>query len=225
MSEIAVTEEEVPEAWKKRDAEMRRIQAAEEADRARARAAELAKVKTTLGIPEKFLALADAEQLAATETLQEVQRGKFEILVLAGDPGRGKTVAAAWWLLQGLQGVQARNRPLFVTAARLSRWERYDGAEMDKLLLASRLVIDDLGNEFNDTKGNFLAVLDEVVADRVANHRPTVITTNLAPEVFKARYGERVRDRIRESGRFQTFAGDSFRGRQMGLLPQEDGLR
>jgi DNA replication protein DnaC len=80
-------------------------------------------------------------------------------------------------------------------------------------LFASRLVIDDLGEEFNDTKGNFLAVLDEAVSDRIANLRPTVITTNLDVEAFKLRYGARVTDRIRGSGRWFAVAGESMRGR------------
>lgn len=190
--------------------------AAGEAARAKEAAARLAREKHAIGIPVKFRELADGPGLQPTQALSEVRRGGFEILVLAGDVGRGKTVAAAWWLIEA---AAARRRPLFVSAARLSRWERYDPAEMDRLLLASRLVIDDLGEEFNDTKGNFLAVLDETIADRVANRRPTVITTNLtAVDMFGAkpedggRYGIRIRDRIRESGRWQSFAGPSMRG-------------
>ena len=83
---------------------------------------------------------------------------------------------------------------------------------MARLLEASRLVIDDLGEEFNDTKGNFLAVLDETISDRVANERPTVITTNLDVDKFRDRYGRRITDRIRGDGRWVAFAGESMRG-------------
>jgi DNA replication protein DnaC len=194
---------------------MRAEVAAREAEKTKYEAVALERAKATIGVPEKFLAII-ASGLRDTPAMGEVKKGGFHVLVLAGDVGLGKTAAASWW---ALEGIRDRHRPLFVTAARLSRWERYDVAEMDRLLLASRLVIDDLGNEFSDTKGNFLAVLDETISDRVANHRPTVITTNLTPEAFVGRYGERVRDRIRESGRFQIFAGESLRGRQLGLLP------
>jgi len=166
----------------------------------------LRKAKDAIGIPARFRDVAEGS-MAETEALAEVRRGGFELLVMAGDVGRGKTVAASWWLLQAAH----LRRPVFVSAARLSRWDRYDNEAMDRLLLASRLVIDDLGEEFNDTKGNFLAVLDETISDRVANRRPTVITTNLTLETFTERYGIRVRDRIRESGRWQSFKGSSMR--------------
>jgi DNA replication protein DnaC len=225
---VETEDEEIPEEWRKRDAEIREIQAAEAAEKERHRTAEFEKLKGEIGIPSKFLALVNG-RMDPTEAMAEVKKGGFDILVLSGDVGRGKTVAAVWWLLQA---IRERRRPLFVTAAKLSRWERYDGAEMDKLLGASRLVIDDLGNEYNDAKGNFLTLLDELVADRVANKRPTVITTNLTAEAFlgegdqPGRYGVRVRDRIKESGRFQEFAGASFRGggQQLGLLPAANGV-
>lgn len=207
-------DDDVPPEWRARDAAAKAGRAAEEEERKRLLAAEAEKLKAAIGIPAKFLALADSPSVRSTEAIAEVKRGDFEILVLAGDVGRGKTVAACWWLLQALREKRA---PLFLTSARLSRWERYDVAEMNRLFTASRLVIDDLGEEFNDTKGNFLAVFDETISDRVANRRPTVITTNLTAEVFFARYGLRVRDRIRESGRFQSFAGASLRGQQLGL--------
>ena len=103
--------------------------------------------------------------------------------------------------------------PLFVTSARLSRWDRYDRDEMNRLLRADRLVIDDLGSEYADVKGNFNAILDELVSDRHGNRRPLVITTNLNGEAFKARYDDRIADRIREVGRFVSIKWSSMRKR------------
>jgi DNA replication protein DnaC len=215
----------VPPEWAERDATARRIAAAEEAEKEKKRSVELEKVKLSTGIPAKFLKLVEAgvrETGPMAEALIEVRKAPFDILVLAGDVGRGKTSAASWWLMQALHD---RNRPLFVTGPRLARWERYDNAEMTKILSPCRLVIDDLGEEFNDTKGNFLTLFDEILADRAGNHRPTIITTNLLAPSFKLRYGQRVQDRIRESGRFQEFMGPSFRtGQQLGLLPATDGV-
>lgn len=203
-----MTHTETAEEPSDRDTWVRDQVAKQEASRARDEARRLSAAKDAMGIPAVFRELAEGPGLRQTEALTEVRRGSL-ILVLAGDVGRGKTVAASWWLLQAV----TQRQPLFVSAARLSRWDRYDRAEMDRLLLASRLVIDDLGEEFNDTKGNFLAVLDEAVSDRVANRRPTVITTNLTLEAFADRYGIRIRDRIREAGRWQNFAGTSMRGK------------
>jgi hypothetical protein len=98
-----------------------------------------------------------------------------------------------------------------VTAAHLARWPRYDNAEMDRLLKCRRLVLDDLGTEYMDEKGNFMAVLDEVIADRYANERPTLITTNLTVEEFRDRYKNRIADRIRDNGKFLSVVGDSRR--------------
>jgi DNA replication protein DnaC len=102
---------------------------------------------------------------------------------------------------------------MFVTAARLARWSRYDEAAMEKLLKAKRLVIDDIGTEFMDANGSYQALLDEIVNERYANKRPTLMTTNLEVQAFAARYGERVADRIRESGRFVFVGRDSLRGK------------
>ncbi len=212
MENAETAAEEVPPEWRERDAAARRKREAEEAQVKAAAAATVEALREATGVPLRFRQLAEA--VRTTEALSEVQRAEFEILVLSGDPGRGKTVAAAWWLLQHLDG---KRNSLFVSAARLSRWERYDRGEMDRLLLAPRLVIDDLGEEFNDTKGNFLAVLDETVCDRIANRRPTVITTNLTAELFFDRYGQRIRDRIREAGRFVVSAGASMRQRTLPL--------
>lgn len=173
-------------------------------------------------VPKQFAELLGACVLQPSDALVEIKRKSFEILVLAGKVGVGKSVAAAWWLLQdylpggagdneAMPSSRKAGRPLWVSAARLSRWSRYDDAEMDRLLVPRRLVIDDLYTEFADSKGNFLAILDEVVNDRMGNRRPLVITTNTDVEGFKDRYGERIVDRIREHGRFCTFAGESMR--------------
>ena len=75
------------------------------------------------------------------------------------------------------------------------------------------LVVDDLGSEYNDAKGFFSALLDEVIDCRYGAKLPTVITTNLDSSGFSARYGARVVDRIREAGRFINCGNTSLRGR------------
>lgn len=201
--------EDVPPEWRERDAAARAERIREEAEAQRQRLQAVSKLKVASGIPEMFLDIIEGSTFKPTVATSEVERAGFKILVLAGKPGNGKTVAACRWLLDGLH---AQRPPLFVTAARLSRWDRYNNAEMDRLLLAPRLVLDDLGEEYNDTKGNFLAVLDETVCDRLSNKRATIITTNLDVDQFTARYGVRIRDRIRESGRWVGFAEPSMRG-------------
>ncbi len=172
------------------------------------------------GVPARFVEIVEAGigQTEATEAAWQVIDG---VAVLSGDPGCGKTVAACAWLrdlivrpgaVVALEGYRGR-QPLFVTSARLSRWDRYDNEQMNRLLKADRLVIDDVGSEFADVKGNFNAILDELVSDRHGNRRPLIITTNLDGDAFKARYDERIADRIREVGRFVSIKAPSMRKR------------
>lgn len=178
-----------------------------------------------LGLAEKDLELIRADRLATTTLAVEALARAAIVTVLSGGPGTGKTTAAAWWLHAYVTDPECWNEvdswgsppkpkgiPVFVTAARLARWPRYNEAEMDRLIRAPRLVIDDLGAEFLDEKGSFRALIDEVVNERYANRRPTVITTNLDVEPFKDRYGERVADRIRESGKWMGLGKVSMRG-------------
>ena len=75
------------------------------------------------------------------------------------------------------------------------------------------LAIDELGTEPLDALGRWLADLDELVDARTARGRQTVATTNLSGTDFKARYGERIADRIRGSGRFIETRAASLRKR------------
>lgn len=146
------------------------------------------------------------------------------IIVLGGAPGTGKTVAGARWLERWIMDPTSWvgpdthfprlvGSPMFVTAALLSRWPRYEEGAMNKILRAPRLVIDDMGVEFMDANGSYLALLDELINERYTNSRPTVMTTNLAVGAFATRYGGRIADRIRQSGRFESVGNKSLRGK------------
>jgi hypothetical protein len=156
------------------------------------------------------------------------------ILVLAGSKGVGKTVAAGWVASQdpytwpqlpklmgpypsfsGPKGAMSwRVGPLFRDAVALSRVNRYKPEEVDELVSAATLVVDDLGVEFNDQKGAFASLLDEVVNSRYGNKLKTCLTTNLTAADFKARFGERIADRIREAGTWFEQGGVSLRGKR-----------
>jgi DNA replication protein DnaC len=171
------------------------------------------------GIPGKDIARLIAGELSDTGPLRHAREfldGDSVSLVVGGPRGCGKTVAASWAVSQGvapLLGWQGCGAPLFVDVSRLARVSRYSNDEMDELENASLLAIDDLGMEYNDAKGAFLATLDGLFNARYSNCRRTLITTNLTASRFRERYGERIADRIRESGRFVEIAGESMRGR------------
>lgn len=128
------------------------------------------------------------------------------ILVLSGGPGVGKTAAAAWWALHRPGPVQ------FVTAERYVTSSSYDGSR-DAWLHAEALVLDDIGVEYRDAKGNAASALDALVDEFYSCQRPLVITTNLDKDAFKGRVGPRIVDRVRECGGWRSFANaQSFRG-------------
>jgi DNA replication protein DnaC len=159
-----------------------------------------------IGIPPKDLALFQAGTITRTRAVEELEAPGV-LICLSGNPGSGKTTAAGYRLYLAGCG-------MFVKAARLSRWPRYDEAEMERLFTRNPIVIDDLGTEYQDAKGNFMAILDEVIDVRYDHSAPTIITTNLDATAFKERYGERIADRIRESGRFVSLSAASMRGKK-----------
>lgn len=125
--------------------------------------------------------------------------------VLSGEPGVGKTVAAAWWAL-------GFHTPMtFVRAATLARTSRYDAKAWEQWMHSRALCIDDLGAEYADTKGSFAVDLDELIDTFYADMRPLIITTNCKASVFKQRYGSRVMDRLAEAGAWSPVPGASLR--------------
>lgn len=189
-----------------------------------------------LGIPAKDVDALYAGSLRDTAALS-IARGWWEddssaILVLSGTRGCGKTTAAAWCVAQEPRENPFRdydmgrysghghrepraNRPrsrLFLDVTKLQRASRYDDEQMASIEYAATLAIDDLGMEYADAKGSFAALFDGLFNTRYAERLKTVITTNLTAQDFKARYGERVADRIREAGRFVELNEQSLRG-------------
>lgn len=145
---------------------------------------------------------------------------EWEILALCGPVGCGKTVAACKWLIDGIwleselkdgSTDPMANAGHFVSGAGLARWNRYDAEAMEIPLRAKRLVIDDLGNEFVDEKGSYLALLNEIIGSRYDNKLPTVITTNIVGDTFRLRYGDRIADRLNEHHSFVNLSAPSYR--------------
>lgn len=107
----------------------------------------------------------------------------------------------------------APHHALFVKAAQLaSALHRPGGDDLWHRARKVRvLVIDDLGREYADQHGRWLSELDLLIDDRHEARLRTVMTGNVTPEEFKARYGERIADRIRQDGRVSICNGASLR--------------
>jgi hypothetical protein len=87
-----------------------------------------------------------------------------------------------------------------------------EASKVDEAIEAMVLILDDLGTEHIGKTKAFLAVLDEIVNRRHALCMRTLITTNLAREEIRERYGARVYDRLRD-GLAVECGGPSLRGR------------
>lgn len=181
-----------------------RMLAAEEAIRRRERRVEFDKA----GMGERTLeAVFDAPPWDTEATkglaLAFQTTPKPIIVVLQGGVGCGKSCAAALWAIR--TGARWKTAKAF---ARLG----YD-EEVEELGRVPHLVLDDLGMEYADAKGFFQSNLDGLIDDRYSRKLPTVLTTNVELEEFKARYQDRIWDRIREAGQFVEIAGPSLRRR------------
>ena len=178
-------------------------------------------VLTAWGVPER--ASERVEVLKPAATLAKVQAWHIApreawCLALSGPVGTGKSTAAGWWLWMVADGMAASPKlsRRWWTAPRLMRADAYDGT-IERLASAGPLVLDDIGEEYSDSKGALMSKLDGILDERYGNYRPTLICTNLNAAAFRERYGDRVADRINEAtrhgGGFWELAEPSMRAR------------
>lgn len=152
-------------------------------------------------LPARWLRACLVNGLSTTPALEyarEFSKGSDWILVLSGDTGTGKSVAACWW---------ATN----VGAGWISAQELADSrVRYDLEIHRPALVIDDLGEE-NLTQAA-LAKISAAINERYQHRHKTVITTNLTAPTFAVRYQRRIADRIDDGGGFMHIPGGSMRG-------------
>lgn len=192
------------DAWAERD---REIQARVNRERAGGQRAALEargrQFVKDCGFPERAVDFAIAPERAqpfvAVSDWEPTRRKN--ILVLSGDQGIGKTVAACAFALRSAYATWR-----YARAAIFGSTSRYD-REAHERITAGCLVLDDLGAEYVDGKGSFLADLDELVDFYYSRpSRQLVVTTNLSAELFKLRYpSERLLGRIREAAVWREF--------------------
>ena len=183
------------------------------------------------GVSLRDCAILDGDSFKDTPSVSAVknflkQPRETWCLVLAGQPGRGKSIAAAYWLKRlaydwivekfedGEENMGQRS--IFTgqhwwSAQEVSRVSSRD-AVLSTLMNRNNIVIDDLGTEYLDTKGHTLHRFDELITRRYSNYKRTIITTNLNMEGFKKRYGARIFSRIGDGGIFHGVTGESLRG-------------
>lgn len=177
------------------------------------------------------LTAADCEAIARgqhvdTRPVSHVQRWLADesapaFLVLLGGVGTGKTYATGLAALEhgGTRGYLKGRSVEFCRAADLGKradpWRADLEAGVRPLNLdASLLILDDLGAE-RDADARFHEGLFRLVDARL--DRRTIITANLAKADIRARYGERIADRLNHVGRAVEIGGKSLRRQGAGL--------
>ena len=157
-----------------------------------------------------------AMQAQDTEALGVVKRwlpdNALTWLVLCGDKGVGKSVAATWALIQVLKRGETAAR---IDAARLATLSQFDAGaeELAWLKRVDMLLVDDFGTELLTDFAK--SRVHELFDDRHESYRRTIITSNLRYQTqtfekdgkvittpgLQERLGERICDRLAQAGR------------------------
>ncbi len=176
-----------------------------------------------LGVPPR--AILDLRRLQDTAAMDAARKANAipgemcPFLALLGEPGQGKTVAAAWMFREAARRTcpdlpTGAPEPLvWVQAATFTRLSAFssDDEQLLKRLRAARLVVlDDLGDEATALG---VATAVELCKGREAAGRRTLITSNLTPPAFRARYGDALWDRLHARGIVEGLRGASMRKR------------
>jgi hypothetical protein len=159
------------------------------------------------GVPDKFIGDVIDRLVADCQPMRDVRAflGSGDgFRILAGGKGTRKTGSACWALGQLDGGA-------FLHARDVTRLSINDRDKWERINQAPIVVLDDLGTEAGDTKGAFVSALSELIDRAYSRSRRLIITCNLTPATFKATYGEREYDRLREVGKWSTIAGESVR--------------
>ncbi len=184
-----------------------------------------------LGVPASALfAVRDAKPTECMRAAQDwwpLDRRAFPALVMAGDVGQGKTVAAAWCAIEWARNYPWNSLPtgsnvspmVWLDGPRLRELSSFNEATADLLAgaaTAQLTIVDDAGR---DGSPRAIEALSDVLMERVDNFRATILTSNLKGEQFRARYGAALADRLRAVAVVPKLAGTSLRARPSGDLP------
>lgn len=146
-------------------------------------------------------------------------------LMLCGLYGNGKTtlaIALAWligYVTERELGYSNRANVKFYTAKDICRLcaasekfkEQYD--QYESIFREPMIIIDELGEEPREVMvyGMIHTPLIDLIGERYAQQRMTIITTNLNVDELNKKYGERIYDRFTEMITSVIFENDSYR--------------
>ncbi|QZE15372.1 hypothetical protein K4L44_05935 [Halosquirtibacter laminarini] len=136
--------------------------------------------------------------------------GLHKGLFIRGPVGTGKTMLLE--IVAEIFKLKRINLRIF-NALEIASIMKSNDEAAKKRLLEGYIAIDDIGIEDVEYKvfGSTVRPIFDVISSRYATRRFTFITTNLTPTEIEARYGNRVRDRLREMTSQIVLNGESRR--------------
>lgn len=146
-------------------------------------------------------------------------------LMLCGLYGNGKTTLAKAisaliaYLTEHEKGYSSRQTMRLITAKNICRLcaasekfkEQYD--DYNSLFNEPMMIIDDLGEEPREIMvyGMIHTPIIDIISERYAKQRMTIVTTNLETDDLKEKYGSRIYDRLEEMITSIVFENESYR--------------
>lgn len=137
------------------------------------------------------------------------------VLVLIGDIGVGKTVAAC---LIACAAIRRRQTVGYLREPALARWWHSSTLvheqQIERLRDLDLVIVDELGTTLSRDGEKAKDATGGLVDDRIAGRARTVLIGNLDEKRLGQAYGARFLDRLRELGKVVHLTGDSLRGRK-----------
>lgn len=131
------------------------------------------------------------------------------VAILAGEFGRGKSVAMCWVVDRDPLG------GAYVQASDICRSGWYGDEYWDRWLRVSTLALDEVGMEPMDAAGWWEGKLHRLLSGRLEENRRTLIGMNLSRADLRSRYGstamKRTWDRLEAAWLGRVFVGPSLR--------------
>lgn len=182
-------------------------------DKGQPQKSNLGGVLKDLGVPSRLnIGKASINPNQAIRRIDEWSNSDEWLLLINGPVGVGKSFAAAYWLMQANGNSKKGDQK--------NSWLRcgdlfmYEKKELREYWSRYRLVIDDLGVEYDSDSGYTSSIITSILNNRYDRRLKTIITTNLTMDDLGKKYDKRLYDRLKDdSAKPIGLTGKSYRGK------------
>lgn len=184
------------------------------ADLTQEEAKELLNLAYTKRVNSRGFEINYSEKLDATLTRSAkwITESQRKWLMIAGEKGTGKTTLAL--AISDVMANLSGNKFPCITACRIEQIAKHDDYEtFAQIKLCENLFIDDIGTEEFQVLsfGTSVYPIVQILFARYDAMLTTICSSNLTPERFEKRYGDRIADRAKEMFDWITITGKSYR--------------